>query len=395
MKKIFKTKYLTMVCFLVFVTTMCLLTIPSFYMGAKRMALIWLNVGKLDVSVIETMYSEEFTGKCWFINGNGVIQRLTGARVVNERVKLDNGHLTYTIPKENIGGFAENTIAFKNVLEKQGIPFLYVNAPFKIHEVDKQLPVGVEDYSNENTDEFLSYIDELGVDVLDLRDCIADEGLDHYSLFYKTDHHWKAETGFWAAGKISDRLAQINSSFAANPDLWNPSNYSFDVYEDPFLGSSGVRVGEVYAGVDYMTLITPNFKTELTFSVESEDIYREGNFSDVFLFREHLTAENLLKSTGYAVYCNGIHDILKIKNYGTGIDGTCQPRKVLLINDSFGNVVTPFLSLAFEQTHVLDLRLFEGNLMDYVDEYDPDAVLIIYNPGAYNDDNREMFDFLN
>ena len=359
------------------------------------MALIWLNTGKLDISVVETMYSEEFTGKYHFITANGAVQRLMGARVVNERYKLDNGHLTYTVPKEDVDGFAENTVALRDVLKERGIPFLYVNAPFKIHEEDKQLPVGVEDYSNENADAFLSFIEEQNVEVLDLRDCIADEGLDHYSLFYKTDHHWKAETGLWATGIISDRLAQISSSFAVNSDLWNPANYSFDVYEDAFLGSSGVRVGEVYAGRDDMTLITPNFKTELTFSVDSEDIYREGTFSEAFLFRDNLISENMLESTGYAVYGNGIHDIIKIRNYGTEIDGAFQPKKILMISDSFGNVVTPFLSLAFEQTHVLDMRMFEGNLMDYIDDYDPDVVLIIYNPGAYSDNNKDMFDFLN
>jgi hypothetical protein len=32
--------------------------------------------------------------------------------------------------------------------------------------------------------------------------------------------------------------------------------------------------------------------------------------------------------------------------------------------------------------------------MEYVKELSPDMVLIVYNPGAYESKNSEMFDFL-
>ena len=42
----------------------------------------------------------------------------------------------------------------------------------------------------------------------------------------------------------------------------------------------------------------------------------------------------------------------------------------------------------------LDLRLWGEGLLDYIDETRPDAVLVLYNPGALEDNNTIMFDFL-
>lgn len=388
MRKILKPKYLTMVSFLVLLAVMCLLGISSVCAGAKKTALYFLNTGKLNISFIEDTYSEEFIGKYEFISANGAFHRLIGARVVNDRYRMDNGYLTSISDKFDLDWHMENTVSFRDALQERDIPFVYVNTPYKIHKTDKQLPAGVEDYSNENTDFALSYLRKHNIPVLDLRECIASEGLDHYSMFYKTDHHWTAEAGFWATGKVTDFLAQQDSSFAVEESLLDASNFNFDVYEDVFLGSAGIRVGEIYAGLDDMTVISPKFDTRFTFTVESEDIHREGSFADTFLFMDLLTTDNMLQSDSYALYCRGCHDLLKIQNYGTGY----APKKILMLIDSFSNVVIPFMSLGYEQTHVIDLRKFEGDLMAYVDDYDPDAVVILYNPGAYGE--RSMFSFI-
>ena len=57
-------------------------------------------------------------------------------------------------------------------------------------------------------------------------------------------------------------------------------------------------------------------------------------------------------------------------------------------------MVAPFLSLGYDSVRLLDLRLFWGDLMTYIEDYEPDLVLAVYNPGAYEDNNWEMFDFL-
>ena len=80
---------------------------------------------------------------------------------------------------------------FKNYLDSKGIRLLYVNEPAKyIDDAYYTEQFGGESYLNRNADLFLQRISEAGIESLDLRDCIAEEGLDPMSLFYRTDHHW-------------------------------------------------------------------------------------------------------------------------------------------------------------------------------------------------------------
>lgn len=393
MKKLFSTKYLTMGVFLVYICVTFLLNLSPLYDGIRGMGYVLVKHGILNPTLVETDYINGFVGKNGYITGNGAIQRIIGARIVNERYMLENGHLSYIIAEYDMEGIAQNTVAFRDALQTLDIPFAYVNTPFKIHRTDKQLPEGIEDHSNENADRFLACLEKEDVTVLDLRDIMEAESLNHYDMFYKTDHHWTAEAGLWAAGNISGFLAEQDSDFGADRNLWDPARYEYSLYEDVFLGSSGRRVGPLYIGKDDFTLITPKFDTQFTFVDSNAGICRKGSFSDVFLFMENLYAEDAFLSNTYQVYCGANRGKMEITNHSIGEDSAAD-KKLLVIRDSYSDVLIPFLSLGYSQIHAVDLRSFDGNLMEYVQTFDPDMVLVVYNPGAYEDNNLAMFEFL-
>lgn len=390
MKKRFQTKYLTMFCFLGLLAGLFCQGVSPVYKGFVNVTNNYQTNGQIDFSTVEGTYNSQFKGKNFFITLNGAYQKLMGARVLNERYKLDNGHLTYLVSEEDVQTIARNTVDFRNALRELNIPMVYVGTPSKLHPTDKQLPVNAYDYSNENADRFLEILKNEKVTVLDLRERIAESGIDHYNMFYKTDHHWKAESGIWAAGVISDHLADLDNGFFVDAYLQDPSEYTFEVYKNFFLGSAGRRVGSMYAGKDDFAVITPNFDTSFSFSANGGKIIRSGNFSDVFIVREKLVWDDLLLSNVYTTYCGGSIGQMEIHNHRKD----CSPKKILLIRDSFSDVLIPFLATGYEQLDVLDLRYFDNNLMEYVKELSPDMVLIVYNPGAYESKNSEMFDFL-
>lgn len=390
----FQTKYLTMLCFLILLAIMFLQGMAPLCRSAGDVASNFLNTGKIDTSMIEKPFGDNYEGKNFFITLNGAYQKLVGAREVNKRYKLDNGYLSYVIKSYDMEEIARNTIEFRDALSALHIPMVYVNTPYKIHQTDKQLPVNIHDYSNENADTFLGHLRKENVTTLDLRENIAEDSLDHYSMFYKTDHHWKAEAGLWAAGEIAAFLSALDDDYNVEETILNPSSYSYEVHENIFLGSDGKRVGRLYAGMDDFTVITPNFETDFSFSAENGTVHRKGSFSDVFIVREALYSEDLLTSTVYSTYCGASFGQMEIQNNSTNSVASCSPKKLLLIRDSFSDVLVPFLSLGYEHLDILDLRIFKGNLMDYIEKSCPDIVLVIYNPGAYEDHNSIMFDFL-
>lgn len=394
MKKFLSTKYLTSVCFLILLGVMLADSLrPLYYLSYQQLQNLRSGNG-LSISQIEAEYNDALPGKQLYITLNGGFQRLLGLRHVNSRYRLDNGHLTYVIPEMDTTAPAENTVAFRDALEEMGISYGYVNTLFKLDPQDKQLPPGVEDYSEKNADQFLSILKENDVATLDLRQLEQEQGLDHYSLYYITDHHWKAETGFWAYTQVADWLKTLDSSFAVDPAFAQESNYNHTVYEDIFCGSAARRLGPLYAGLDDMTVITPKFDTALTFTDQNHT--RQGSYEETLLFYKHLTRENMLENSVYGVYLGEDRPEVRISNHSRqqALSPESTPKRLLILKDSSALVVAPYLALSYDEIALIDLRLFEGNLMDYIAQYQPDMVLTIYNPGAFELHNMSMFQFI-
>ncbi len=384
MKKLFSFRYLTALCFLLFLALFFLLSLRPF----ARESYYALSSGG-GTALAESRFNDFLPGKDALVTLNGGVQRLLGRREVNQRYRLDNGQMTYIIPELDMEPIAQNTVDFARALEERDIPFLYVNLLFKVDETDKQLPPGVEDFSNENADRFLAILRREGVDCLDLRELEKAEGLEHYSLFFPTDHHWTPETGLWASNRIAAALEARDPSLVADLSCMELENYDREVREGVFLGSHGRRVGEWYAGADDLSILTPRFETRLRFSVPELELVREGSFEETMLFPEKLEETDRMHSAAYDVYTGGEYGLLRVENLLGG-----NGKRLLVLQDSFSLVVIPFFSLGYERVDYLDLRLWDGDLLAYIDETEPDMVLVLYNPGALEDNNTVMFEFL-
>lgn len=393
MKKFFSFKNLTVLCFLLLLSIMFVLGIRTCCYGGYQMLQTWRSSGEIATSTMENVYNDGLPGKYFFLDLNGGFQRLMGIRSINERYQLDNGYLTYIIPETDVTGIAENTISFRDKLDALDIPFAYINTPFLIDPEDKQLPISVEDYSNENADCFLSILKENGVNTLDLRELEKAQGLDHYSLYFRTDHHWKAETGFWAYQQIVDWLARQDASYTVDPVLTDPENYSYTTYENIFMGSSGRRIGKLYAGMDDLTVISPKFESSLRFEAPFYDLLREGSYEETLLFPKYLSGGKDHETNRYNVYCGDEYPELYITNSSRQKDlpVQSQPKRLLILKDSYSSVVIPYLALSYDELCFIDMRLFGQDLMTFIEDYQPDMVITLYNPGALEWHNHNMF----
>lgn len=392
-KRIFN--YLTAICFLLLLAGFYAFSIYPAGSSAKLFLIEFFKGQEVSTADIEASYTKRMPARQFFISLNGGFQRLMDVRYVNEIAKLDNGHIIYLIPDNDVAPLAEKTADFGDSVKAMGIPFLYVNAPFKIDMYDKKLPAGLEDYSNENADRFLAVLRDRGIDVLDLRDSMREQGIDHYASFFSTDHHWTPETGLWAATQLVERLSSIDSSFAVDEKISKLDNYDIEVYEDKLLGSSGERTGPLYAGRDDFPIITPKFETDLHFYAPVEGIERSGSYKDTLIFEEHLASDDPFYPLTYISYCGNDYALLELSNRSAiqNLEVKSTAKRIVLIKDSFSEVVIPFLALSYDEVLCLDLRAMHCDILPIVAEFEPDAVLILYNPGAYVD-NDNMFDFV-
>jgi hypothetical protein len=289
---------------------------------------------------------------------------------------MGDGYLVNLSPKKNVQPLVDSMYELNNTLSEMDVDFLYVQCPHKISRDDRI--AGVFDFSNENIDTLLSALSEKNIPFLDLRKSLRDDKLDYRGLFFKTDHHWTEEAGLWAVKKISGYLNEHNT-FAIDLSLLAPDRYRREVYENYFLGSWGRRITLARSRPEDIVFLYPLFDTDISLRIPSRNINKRGSF-EVFYSFEQLKTIDYYNLNPYGAYSHGVNALLAAKN-----NLLHSGKKALLIADSFGVVVSPFLSLAIENVETLDLRLFTGSVKTFVEKTRPDAVIVLYSADSFTD----------
>lgn len=334
-------------------------------------------------SPLETDLITNFWGKLEFINLNGAIRNLLDQREMNGIVKLNNGHLASLIsavPEEELLFRADRIAELDDRLTEKDVSLLYVMTPYAVSAYDPQLPVGEEEYGNSNIDYFLEALQNRGVTYLDLRKTFYAEGVDQYKLWYKTDHHWTTEGGFLAYTQIVDCLEQT-LDITVKDEVKNGDNYRIERYANWHLGSYGQRTGLCYAGIDDFDLILPKFETSLR---NGEGV--QGTFEDILISCDALQNKNYESRYTYDSVLAGTSD--SYENLYADND-----KKILIIGDSMSNAVIPYLALSFHNVRIINAYRPEKLTMDFIDEYQPDAVIIIHHPMQLENPATFLFEF--
>ena len=316
---------------------------------------------------------------------------LAGYLEYNNVIDLGEGYLTTFSNWTDVWGNAAAVQEFKEYLDTQGIPMVFVQLPNKISRKDVHVN-NVVDFYNSNADRLMEQLRGYGVNTLDLRDSAEQLNLDYRSLFYNTDHHWRSETGLWAAGVIGGELNR-SFGFKIDPALFNPDSYTYEPYEKAFLGSLGKKVTLARATPDDFTLVYPNFDVSLTLKIPSINLDATGGF-DVIYDHSQLENKNLYESNPYGMYLHSAftdHGLIQLQNNLSRGDTS----KVLILGDSFGDVVIPFLGLQLGHIDFVDLRNYEGSLRDMIAAEGYDMVIISYSSlfQVEYDSGKSMYDF--
>lgn len=294
---------------------------------------------------------------------------------------LENGYLAVFSPDQDVTDSADATVELAEFCARQGADFLYVEYPCKISKYDDPDISGYSDFSNQRADAFLARMEEAGIPYLDIRESIHEAGLAHRDLFYKTDHHWKAETGLWASGLM---LQALHDRFGmdTHSEVLDAGNFTMDVYPDWFLGSQGKKVTLAQATPEDITLLYPKAETRFHYVIPNLGIDTVGDFSVTYDMTQVETIDYYGKNP-YDAYNHADQALIRLENELIEDNG-----KVLIIHTSFSNCVIPFLAMDIKQVDALDLRHFTGSVRSYIEQTQPDVVIVASTSGqegAVND----------
>ncbi len=159
-------------------------------------------------------------------------------------------------------------------------------------------------------------------------------------IYSKTDHHWTSLGAYYAAQAL---CREAGVDFAT---LDGFAEYSFD----GFLGSAVTGFG-----VDELRKYPETF-----YWYEPLQAYTAHYYQQDYDFS--FTGSIFSSANSYVKFIHGDKYVVRIE---TGVN---NGRKLLLIKDSFGNALAPFLLAGFEEVYIVDYRYFECNVLTFIEE---------------------------
>lgn len=266
-------------------------------------------------------------------------------------------------------------------LQENDIDYIYVNVPSPVapEEEDDIIKEGYDVHFNEMADELLEGLEKAGTKYLDIRDCMKEQEKSYTDSFFQFDSHWLPQTGLWAAGEISKYINKYEN-LVTDDNIFDIDNYDIKTSDEKVLRGYGNIVTSVYADKTPIDLLYPKFSTMIRKMIPRNGMDTTGGFDEVMYY--------MLAYPAYVVYNHGIVDLKKYENLGDNVADT----KILLLTDSYSDVVTPFLACAYSNIDEIDLRCFPGSLQAYIEKNKPDIVITITSSYCINSAS-DLFEF--
>ena len=147
--------------------------------------------------------------------------------------------------------------------------------------------------------------------------------------------------------------------------FYKDKDYDIKTSDEKVLRGYSNTVTSVYADKTPIDLLYPKFSTNIRKMMPCNGMDTTGGFGEVMYY--------VLAYPTYNVYNHGIGDLKIYENQGDNVADT----KILLLTDSYSDVVSPFLACAYSDIDEIDLRLFSGSLQAYIEKNRPDIVISI------------------
>lgn len=327
---------------------------------APKISLSSVESGKFMKS-IESYVGDHFMLRKTFVSMNTSVQLLMGKRDLGSNYSETpaeggvyfgkNDHIYEVLLPNHTDTFQRNLAGLNLFAKKSALPFYFVPVPSGSQEQQDRLPLSAPNHDQHEELSAIKTSAEKNTRVIDLFDTLSDRtGNDYY---YKTDHHWNT---FGAYEGYKALTAAMGITAAPQDD------FDFKAASTQFYGtlySKAVLKSQVPD-----TLYLPVYKKQMTLAQQTGKQMRNNLFWEEFL----------QKKDKYSVFLGGNHSVDLVKNMDVK-----NGKKLLILKDSYANSMVPFLAINFSEIHIIDLRYYNQDIYDYIQQNGITETAAIYS----------------
>ncbi len=301
----------------------------------------------------ETYVNDQFVGRENWITIKTGTDMLLQKKVING-VYL--GKDDYLIEQHEAEGFKEDKIR-KRMLSLQKIIREYPQTkvmlvPTADNILTDKMPAFAPFYDQQELLELAKSMvgQEHVIDVFSTLKEHADEG-----IYYRTDHHWTTLGAYYGYREFA-RAYRLPAR--------NYLKLESKVVTEDFLGTLHSKVNMPMKG-ETIEMFPATLEKNYTIT------YDETKKTDSFYTDSYLEGKNK-----YGYFLDDNHGLVEIERE------SFSSKELFVIKDSYANSMIPMLAHHYKRIYVVDLRYFNGKLLDFMKECDSTGemdVLVLYN----------------
>lgn len=282
----------------------------------------------------EAWFQDQFIHRDSWVQTNATIMKTAG-HIQNNGIYfgrkgyLIQQHLQYD---EKIS--ANNLSALQEFKEESSAAIHLLIVPDACYGERKYLPLGAY---NVDEKKWIADIQEQaeGIDFINIT-----KELDSQDNYFKTDHHWNEKGA---------RIAY--EAIARNVLKKTPVDFTFEEVSSDFHGTMYSSSGAFWTKPDSLYKIIPARPNPVTVTYENGT-----NANSLYM------DPNLEVKDQYTYYLDGNHSHVHIETMVN------TERKALVIEDSFGHILAPYLSQEYATLDFIDLRYYHDSVLPLIDE---------------------------